>query len=192
MMADWNLGAETMTRIAILDRANMNDDQARVYDAAVAAKSPVGGPYYAYIYLPKLFESAQNLRMTIAAGPLSRRETQVANLTIARHYNARYPWFAQVRSSIAAGIERPIIDAINARKTPDLADAREKTCFAVTHELLNNRKLSDQTYAAAEKTMGLESLVNLVAVVGSFAMTCMTACAFDVDPPADNPVPLAP
>ena len=40
--------------------------------------------------------------------------------------------------------------------------------------------------------MGLEGLVNLIAVVGSFAMTCMTACAFDVDPPADNPVPLAP
>lgn len=181
-----------MTRIAILERANMNAEQARVYDAAVAAKSPVGGPYYAYIYLPKLFESAQNLRMTIAAGPLSRRETQIANLTIARFYNARYPWFAQVRSSIAAGVERPVIDAINARKTPDLVDAREKTCFAVTSELLNNRKLSDPTYAAAEKAMGLESLVNLIAVVGSFAMTCMTACAFDVDPPADNPVPLAP
>ena len=180
-----------MTRIAILDRADMNAEQARVYDAAVAAKSPVGGPYYAYIYLPRLFEGAQNLRMAIASGPLSRRETQVANLTIARHFNARYPWFAQVRASVAVGIERPVIDAINARQTPDLADAREKTCFMVTHELLNNKKLSDQTYAAAEKTMGLESLVNLIAVVGSFAMTCMTACAFDVDPPADNPVPLA-
>ena len=181
-----------MTRITILDRANMNAEQARVYDAAVAAKSPVGGPYYAYIYVPKLFEGAQNLRMAIAAGPLSRRETQVANLTIARFYNARYPWFAQVRASVAAGIERPVIDAINARQTPDIADAREKTSFVVTNELLNNKKLSDQTYAAAEKTMGLEGLVNLIAVVGSFAMTCMTACAFDVDPPADNPVPLAP
>jgi len=181
-----------MTRIAILDRKDMNGEQARVYDTAVANKSPVGGPYYAYIYMPKLFESAQNLRMTIAAGPLSRRETQVANLTIARHFNARYPWFAQVRSSLTAGIEQPIIDAINGRKTPVLTDAREKTCFAVTSELLADKKLSDQTYTAAEKTMGLESLVALVAVIGSFAMTCMTACAFDVDPPADNPTPLAP
>ena len=57
-----------MTRITILDRANMNAEQARVYDAAVAAKSPVGGPYYAYIYVPKLFESAQNLRMPLRPG----------------------------------------------------------------------------------------------------------------------------
>ena len=47
-----------MARIAILDRADMNADQARVYDAAKAANSPVGGPYYAYIRLPKLFEAA--------------------------------------------------------------------------------------------------------------------------------------
>jgi hypothetical protein len=39
--------------------------------------------------------------------------------------------------------------------------------------------------------MGLESLVALVALTGSFSMTCLTASAFGVDPPADNPVPLA-
>src|SRR4051794_39494717 len=113
-------------RLTILERAAMNADQARVYDAAVAAKSPVGGPYYAYIYLPKVFEAAQSLRMSLASGPLSRRETQVVNLVVARHFNARYPWFAQVRSSLTAGIEQPIIDAINARKTPSLTNEREK------------------------------------------------------------------
>ena len=64
-------------------------------------------------------------------------------------------WFAQVRASLAVGIERPVIDAINARKTPDLADARERTCFVVARELLANKGLSDQTYAAAEKTMAI-------------------------------------
>ena len=39
--------------------------------------------------------------------------------------------------------------------------------------------------------MGLESLVALVASIGSFSMTCMTAATFGVDPPPDNPTPLA-
>jgi hypothetical protein len=42
--------------------------------------------------------------------------------------------------------------------------------------------------AAAQKTMGLESLVALV--VGSFSMTRLTAAAFQIDPPAANPTPL--
>jgi hypothetical protein len=72
-----------------------------------------------------------------------------------------------------------------------MADARERTCFVVAHELLAAKGLSDQTYAAAEKTMGLDSLVALVATTGSFSMTCMTASSFGVEPPAANPTPLA-
>ena len=179
-----------MTRIAIIDRADMTAEQARVYDAAKQSSGIVGGPYYAYIRLPKLFEACQSLRDCLSSGPLSRREHQIANLVVARHWNAQYPWFAQVRRSLAVGIEQPVIDAINARKTPSLADARERTCFVVSSEMLTNKGLSDETYAAAVSTMGLESLVALVASTGSFSMTCLTAATFRIDPPSDNPTPL--
>ena len=181
-----------MPRIPIIDRADMNAEQARVYDAAKQGSGIVGGPYYAYIRLPKLFEACQNLRESLAKGPLSARETQVVNLVVARHWNAHYPWFAQARRSRSVGIDQSVIDAINARQAPTLPDAREQTCFAVARELLADKGLSDVTYAAAEKSMGLESLVALVAATGSFSMTCMTANSFAVAPPADNPTPLKP
>src|SRR3984893_1353713 len=180
-----------MTRIAIIDRDKMNAEQARVYDAAKESGSPVGGPYHAYIRLPKLFEASQNLRGSLSSGPLSRREQQIVNLVVARHWNARYPWFAQVRNSLAVGIEQAVIDAINARKTPRLADARERTCFGVAKEIVAAKGVSDDSYAAAEKPMALESVVALVATVGSFSMTCLTAATFQIDPPAANPTPLA-
>ena len=180
-----------MPRIKILDRADMNAEQGRVYDAAKQTSGIVGGPYYAYIRLPKLFEAAQGLRGSLSGGPLSPREQQIVNLTVARHWAARYPWFAQVRRSLSMGIAQSVIDAINARRTPDLPDAREKTCFTVARELLANKTLSDATYAAAEKAMGLEGLVALVASTGSFSMTCMTANSFGIEPPAENPTPLA-
>jgi 4-carboxymuconolactone decarboxylase len=179
-----------MARISIIDRKDMDAEQARVYDAAKATSGIVGGPYYAYIRLPKLFEAAQGLRNCLASGPLSRREQQIVNLVVARHWNAKYPWFAQVRGSLAVGIEQPVIDAINARKAPDLPDPRERTCFTVARDLLANKGLTDEAYAAAEKTMGLKDLVALVATTGSFSMTCMTAATFGIDPPADNPTPL--
>ena len=180
-----------MTRIAILDRADMNAEQAHVYDAAKQTSGIVGGPYYAYIRLPKLFEACQTLRASLASGPLSRREQQIVNLVVARHWNAQYPWYAQVRNSLAIGLEQAVIDAINARATPNLSDARERTCFAVAREVLANKGLSDSSYAGAEKTLGLESLVALVAAIGSFSMTCLTAATFAIDPPPANPTPLA-
>ena len=180
-----------MTRIAIMDRADMNAEQARVYDAAKQSSGIVGGPYTAYIRLPRLFEACQNLRACLSSGPLSRREQQIVNLVVARHWNARYPWFAQVRGALAVGIDQAVIDAINARKSPSLTDARERTCLTVASEVLANKGLSDESYAAAEKTMGLESLVALIATIGSFSMTCLTAATFGIDPPPTNPAPLA-
>ena len=117
-----------MARIATMDRAKMNAEQARVYDAAKQSSGIVGGPYYAYIRLPKLFEACQNLRASLSSGPLSAREQQIVNLAVARHWNARYPWFAQVRRSLAVGIDQTVIDAINSHKTPALSDPRERTC----------------------------------------------------------------
>jgi len=179
-----------MARIAIIDRTDMDAEQARVHDAAKAAGGPVGGPYYAYIHIPKLYEASQKLRASLATGPLSRREHQIVNLVVARHWNARYPWFAQVRASLGIGIEQVVVDAINAHETPTLADARERTCFVVARELLANKRLRDETYAAAEKAMGVADLVALVAATGMFSMTCMTANSFGVEPPAANPTPL--
>ena len=180
-----------MARIAILERSDMNAEQASVYDAAKQFSGIVGGPYYAYIRLPKLFEACQNLRASLSSGPLSAREQQIVNLVVARHWNARYPWFAQVRRSLTVGIAQEVIDAINAHGNPGLVDAREHTCLVVARELLARKSLGDETYSAAEKTMGLESLVALVASIGSFSMTCMTANTFGIDPPAANPTPLA-
>jgi 4-carboxymuconolactone decarboxylase len=173
-----------------MDRAKMSGEQARVYDAAKAAGGPLGGPYHAYINIPPLFETAQKMRSVVGAG-LSRREQQIVNLTVSRHWGARYPWYAQARNALSVGIDQGVIDAINARKTPDLTDARERACFNVCHDLLENKTLSDESYAAAEKTLGLESLVAVVATTGSFSMTCLTANTFGIDPPANNPTPLA-
>ena len=66
-----------MPRLPIIDRAAMNAEQARVHDAAKKSGGPVGGPYTAYIRLPKLFEAAQNMRVCLGSGPLSGRERQI-------------------------------------------------------------------------------------------------------------------
>jgi 4-carboxymuconolactone decarboxylase len=180
-----------MERIALIDRKEMNAEQASVYDVATKdPDAPRAGPYAVYIRLPKLFAAMQQLRACLAAGPLSRRERQIVNLTVARHWNARYPWFAQVRRSRAAGIPQPVIAAINARKTPDLPDPRERTCFTVAHDMLVSQGLSAATYAAAERIMGVADLVALVAAVGNFSMTCLTAVAFQLTPPDNDPIPL--
>jgi 4-carboxymuconolactone decarboxylase len=143
-----------MARIAILERSDMNAEQGRVYDGAKQSSGIVGGPYYAYIRLPKLFEACQNLRASLSSGPLSPREQQIVNLVVARHWNAQYPWFAQVRRSLAVGIEQGVIDAINAHGNPSLTNAREHTCLVVARELLARRASATEPIPPRKRRWG--------------------------------------
>jgi hypothetical protein len=42
-----------------------------------------------------------------------------------------------------------------------------------------------------KKDGGWWRLVTLVAAVGAFSMSCITAATFQIDPPANDPAPLA-
>ncbi len=179
-----------MTRIAVLKRAEMNAEQGGVYDDGRKSGQPDRRPYWAYIRTPKLMRVAQEMGNTLRAGPLTGRERQIAVLTAVRHWNARFPWAAQVRASLAAGVDQPTIDSINAGKTPDLKDPRERMAYTLAHELLARKGLAEATYKEAEKLFKLEELVTLVAAVGQFSMVSCTANAFDITPPDGAPAML--
>ncbi len=176
-----------MTRIAILKPDELNDEQRAVIDAAKANGKPYGGPFLAYIRNPKLMQNVHDLGDSIADSTLSGREQQIATLTVARFWNANYPWAAQSRNGLKVGLTQAEIDAINSRAAPPTASKRELLAHNIANELLADKRLSDATYASAEATFSTEELVALVARVGSFSMTCCTANAFDITPGDDAP-----
>jgi 4-carboxymuconolactone decarboxylase len=181
-----------MTRIRVLQRAEMDAEQGRVYDEAKAAGGPVGGPYYAYIRYPRLMRASQEMGNCLRDSALTARERQIAVLTTIRHWGAHYPWAVQVRNSLASGLDQPTIDAINARKAPQLSNPRERLAYEVARELLAEKGLGEAAYQAAAKVFSEPELVALIAVIGQFSMVSCTANAFDITPPAEAPSRLAP
>jgi len=136
---------------------------------------------------PPIPISVQTTGDCIANSTLSAREQQIVTLTVARFWNAKYPWAAQSRNGLKVGLTQAEIDAINARVALPTNDKRELLAQKIANELLADKSLSDATYAAAEATFSTEELVALVARVGSFSMTCCTANAFDITPGDDAP-----
>lgn len=176
-----------MTRIAVLKREEMNAEQGKLFDDVKAEGGPLGGPYWAYIRFPKLMRLAQDISSCLGQGGLSKRERQVSILAIARFWGAEYPWAAQAAASAKMGLEAEIVDTINAGGRPKLSDPREKMAYDLTRELLEQKKLSDATYAAAAQIFNEKELVSLVATVGQFSMTCLTTIAFDCTPTPEMP-----
>jgi len=170
----------------------MNDEQRAVIEDAKTNGKPYGGPFWAYIRNPKLMQTLHNLGDCIAESTLSPREQQIVVLTVARFWNAKYPWAAQSRNGLKAGLKQEEIDAINARAALPTQNKRELIAHQIAKELLADKGLRNVTYGAAETLFTTEELVALVTRVGSFSMTCCTANAFDITPPDDAPAGLKP
>ena len=181
-----------MTRFEILEREDMNAAQQELCEEIEAADGRLkGGPYWAYIRNPEFMRLNNDMSRYFQTCALSARERQIAVLAVVRYWGAAYPWAVQVRASLAVGLEPAIIDAINARGRPDFEDPGEQTAYDVACELVADKGLSEQTYAAAEARFGLPKLIDAIAAIGFFSMVCCTANAFDITPPDDAPARLA-
>lgn len=179
-----------MTRMNILSREDMNDEQGALYDSFVADGKPHAGPYWAYIRHPSLMKLCSDVGDWFRGSALSGRERQIAVLTAVRYWDGEYPWAVQVRASQAAGVDQDTIDAINERRDPGLTDPREKLAHEMATQLTATHRLTDETYAEAEKLFGEEDFVALVGVIGYFGMVATTANAIDATPPDEAPARL--
>jgi 4-carboxymuconolactone decarboxylase len=179
-----------MTRLRVLEREDMNEEQGALYDKIGEEGGPRAGPYWAYIRHPSLMRLCQDIGNWFRNSALSGRERQIAVLTVVRFWDAEYPWAVQVRASLAAGVTQDEVDAINERRDPGLTDPREKMAVELATQLLNNHALTEETYQAAESLFGEEDFVALVSVIGYFGMVATTANAIDATPPDDAPARL--
>ena len=173
-----------MTRLKPLDTGLMTDRQKQVYDAIVSGpRGQVRGPLAVWLHRPELASKAQELgqycRYDSALPP---RLSELAILTTARIWDAAFEWQAHVPHALAAGIDQAVVDALAADHDPDFSNDDEQLVYEFSRELNLTRGVSDALYARAIAILGEEGTVDLVGVLGYYALISMTIKAFDVDP----------
>ena len=97
----------------------------------------------------------------------------------------------QARASLAEGIPVAVCIAINAGEAPVLDDATDQLVYDVAVTLAEHGALTDALFAKAEAALGFNQLLDLVATTGYYAAVAMWVNVFEVDPPADIPIPMA-
>jgi 4-carboxymuconolactone decarboxylase len=175
-----------MPRIPVLSRDEMDAKQQKVYDATVATTGRVGrGPSVGYAYSPGLWQVHNASSAHLLDCSLTPAQVRIVSLLTARHWSAAYPWSAQAAMALAAGVERAVIEAINAREQPKFTDSADEMVHAVARELLATGSLGDDIFKAAESTLGYQRLADVVGVIGHFSTTAMMANVVGAEPPKD-------
>ncbi len=175
-----------MTRIPELDTETMSEPQRRVFDAIVAGpRGVVRGPVQVWLHNPGLAEHAQALGAYCRFGTvLPARLSELAIIVTAAHWRAGYEWRSHAPMAIEGGLPASVVEAVRVGAAPDFARDDEAAVYHFATELLRTQAVSPQTWEVAAKLLGSHGVVDLVGILGYYALISMTIKAFEIGGPA--------
>ena len=177
-----------MARLKTIENIDMTERQRQIHEEIVSGpRSQVRGPLAIWLYRPELADRAQRLGQYCRYDTsLEPRLSELAILTTARIWDAAFEWQAHVPHALAEGVDSSIIDSLGVDQTPDFANEDEEIVYRVTREINTTRQLSDGTYTQVIKILGVEATVDLIGLLGYYALISMTIKAFNIPSIEDN------
>ena len=173
-----------MTRPGQLEHAELNEEQARIYDAILESRGSIAGPFGVWLHSPELADRAQSLGEFVRyRTSLAPRLSELAILVTARFWDCQVEWSLHEPFAVDSGLSADIIDAVRHGRAPDFARDDERAVFDYVNELLNNRFIPDGIFNAARETLGKTGVVELTGIVGYYSLVAQTLNAFQVPVP---------
>jgi 4-carboxymuconolactone decarboxylase len=180
-------------RLPVLDMASLTGEQQALVDAI--SSGPRGrfsnsGPFAVYLHAPGFGHLAQQLGGYVRLGTsVPPRLSELAILCTARFWQAQYEWVAHVAIAAKQGVKPATIRDLQAGRTPTSAPRDEMAIYAFVRELYATRRVSDATYKRVHKLLGDAGMVELVGILGYYAMVSMILNVFRMPVPEGTPAP---
>jgi 4-carboxymuconolactone decarboxylase len=183
-----------MPRLPDIVPDKLTPEQRVVYDRIVAGpRGRVEGPLRVWLSSPDFAARAQNLGEFCRFGSsLPPRLSELAILVTGAYWKAGFEWYAHAPLAIGAGIDASAVEMIRTGGTPSFTKPDEAIVYTFSTELVTNRRVSPATYATAIAQLGEKTVVELVGLLGYYALISMTIVAFEVPLPPGEREPFAP
>jgi len=150
----------------------------------------VKGPFVPLLRSPNLLEKIQHVGDYVRFGTaLDRRLNEFAVLIVSRHVTNQFEWAVHYPVALKAGLKLEIASALAEGRRPEGMVDDEEVVYDFCTELLATHGVSDSTYRRTVDRFGEQLLVELVAVVGYFALVSWLMNVAHTPPPGDTTVP---
>ena len=178
-----------MARIKRRTVEEMNEEQLQAYNETVAGRrGRMPAPLIAWLESPVLASRAQKLGEFVRyETTLPPRLSELAILTIARHWTAQFEWTAHKAEALKGGLHPEIIEDIASRRPPRFKNPDEPVVYDFSVALNQTHAVSEKLYQTAVATIGLRGVVELVGILGYYTLISMTLNAFEIMPEGTAP-----
>jgi 4-carboxymuconolactone decarboxylase len=137
-------------------------------------RSSMGGPFNVMLRSPAMGDPAQELGAQVRFNsglPAPLRE--MAILMAARYWTSHYEWYAHKSAALSAGLSPAIVASIAAGERPRSLQPSEAALHRFCSELLETKRVGDETFAAAKAAFGEQGVAEIVFTLGYYSMVSM-------------------
>ncbi|CAB3801596.1 hypothetical protein LMG28688_05388 [Paraburkholderia caffeinitolerans] len=170
----------TNPRLPAFDAASAKPEQKAVLDEILSGpRGNLNGPFLGWIHSPELAQHAQRLGAFCRYNTgLSLRLSELAILVTAVRWQAQAEWYIHYPIALKAGVPEALAEQIRTGAQPRFDEPDDALIHAFVTELYDTKRVSDATYARAVERFGHETTINLVGLLGYYALVAMTLNVF--------------
>ena len=179
-------------RLGPIPEDKMTDAQKAAVAAVMSGpRGHMGGPFSALLRSPELMNRVQKVGEYLRFQcPLDKRLGEFAAIIAARHWSQQFEWWAHYRQAVAAGLKAEIGDAVAEGRRPTGMAEDEEILYDFLTEALNNKGVSDTTYARTVKKYGEQGVIDLLAVAGYYGLLALVMNVAHTPVPEGHALPL--
>ncbi len=116
-----------------------------------------------------------------------RALSELAILVVARELDQPYEWSLHEIEALAVGLGPQTIDIVRNRGPLAGLDEKEAVIVQLGRELVGAHAVTAETYARAERVLGVTNLVDVVSLMGDYVATALRLTAFNQQMPPGWP-----
>ncbi|NML32852.1 carboxymuconolactone decarboxylase family protein [Paraburkholderia antibiotica] len=180
-------------RLPHFEMSTATPEQKAVLDEILTGpRGNLNGPFLGWIHSPQLAQHAQRLGAFCRYQTgLPLRLSELAILVTASRWQAQAEWYIHYPIALEAGVGEADAETIRQGQRPDFADADDALIYDFASELYETKRVSDATYAKTVERFGHQVVINLVGLLGYYALVAMTLNVFDMRALGQESLPFA-
>jgi 4-carboxymuconolactone decarboxylase len=165
----------------ITDKEQLAHQDHAAFDAIVASRGAVQGPFTMFLNSPDLAQRVAHVGAYVRfEGSLDMRVRVLAAMTVAREFDALYVWGAQTGGARRLGVPDTTIAAIRENHSRGIPP-EDAQIVDFTRQLLRAHRTDDATAKAMLARFGNDEFIQLTGAIGYYSLLCMTVNACELE-----------
>lgn len=183
-----DLDPDSRARLPYLQRKNLDEADQQTFDV-LPGRSPDGvlkGPLAFAAYNPAVAKALFDLHNAAVGGTLNAHVRELAILVACRETHYSLEWNGHEPSAVRAGVDPAVIDVVRRRGPLTGVAEEDATVIRFGRQMFTDRRVDSATFARAAELLGRRGVMDLVAVMTTYAVSGFYAIAVDEHPPAGS------